>query len=157
MGISVVPYSGLSSSNRDLAESVDPDGFVAGLGVDEKIYYNDIGRSYERQNMTILHELGHIVLDHHGLEKDRQREEDEADFFAKYAIAPPILIDRINAQSRDDIYNNFDITYEAAGYAFDYYLSWKRHHEKVRRYTCYEICLLNYFMKNQNELRGDSI
>jgi hypothetical protein len=32
----------------------------------EIIYYNDMDYKYDRQNFTILHEIGHIVLDHTG-------------------------------------------------------------------------------------------
>lgn len=145
MGIPIIPYSSLQPKVRETLEEVDPDGFVAASGVDERIYYNDVGRSYERQNMTILHELGHIVLGHRGV--NVHREEDEADFFAKYAIAPPVLVDRIKAQYPDDIYQVFDISREASVYAFDYYMAWKNHHESSNEYTSYEIKQLDLLNK----------
>ena len=106
----------------------------------EYIYYNDINRNYKKINMTILHEIGHCVLDHRGI--DHEREEAEANFFAKYAIAPPVLVDRINPKCAEDIYDFFDITYEAAGYAWDYYRLWKRFHYAYGGYTEYEQELL---------------
>ena len=72
----------------------------------EYSFYNDIDRCYERQNWTILHEIGHIVLDHTG---HSEHEEDEANFFAKYAIAPPVLVHKIGAECPQDIYEIFDI------------------------------------------------
>ena len=63
MKITVIAYSGLSKRKLTEALKTSEDGF---LYVDENgheyIYYNDIDRSYERQNWTILHEIGHIVL-----------------------------------------------------------------------------------------------
>ncbi len=158
MGIKLIPYSSLSPEKRKCAELVDPDGFVACAGTEERIYYNDADHTYERQNMTILHEIAHIVLDHTGSPDNRDREEDEADFFAKYAIAPPVLVDRINPQSYKEIYDHFDITYEAAHYAYDYYLAWKSHHEKTKSYKHYEIALLKLYHDNIVATRGgDSV
>ena len=94
--------------------------------------------------MTILHEIGHCVLDHTG---HSEHEEDEANFFAKYAIAPPVLVDKIGAECPEDIYNVFDISYEAAVYAYDYYLSWKRRHNRIGKYTDYEEKLLALYKK----------
>lgn len=91
--------------------------------------------SYERQNWTILHEIGHIVLDHRG---HSEHEEDEADFFAKYSIAPPVLVYKIGAESQYDIYTAFDISMEAAQYAFDYYRCWRSRFRRLGHLTAYE-------------------
>ncbi len=144
MGIKLVPYSTLSRKKYREALKTSSDGFYAEEDGVEYIYYNDIGKSYERQNMTILHEIGHCVLDHTG---HSQHEEDEANFFAKYAIAPPALVERIGATSPDDIYEVFDISYEAAIYAYDYYLSWRRRHNRLGVYTAYEEKLIALFQK----------
>ncbi len=139
MGIKLIPYSSLPWKKCKAALKESKDGFyVEEYGV-EKIYYNDIGKSYARQNMTILHEIGHCVLDHTGQSK---HEEDEANFFAKYAIAPPVLVERIGAKSPEDIYEWFDISYEASTYAYDYYIKWVNRHKRVGRYTDYEERLL---------------
>jgi Zn-dependent peptidase ImmA (M78 family) len=145
MGIKLVPYSTLSRKKHRKALKTSPDGFYAEENGVEYIYYNDIGKSYERQNMTILHEIGHCVLDHTG---NSQHEEDEANFFAKYAIAPPVLVERIGADSPEDIYKNFNISYEAATYAYDYYLSWQRRHNLIGKYTEYEVKLLALYQKS---------
>ena len=111
-------------------------------GITERIDH----RSYERQNWTILHEIGHVVLDHNG---HGDREEAEADFFAKYAIAPPVLIHKIKADSVQDIYDAFDISLEAAEYAFDYYRKWRRWHLAAGKYTDYENALLHLYEENR--------
>lgn len=145
MGITLISYSSLSKRKLKAAMKVSEDGFFLEIKGREYIYYSDINRSYERQNWTILHEIGHIVLDHTGYSG---REETEADFFAKYAIAPPVLIYRIKADSVQDIYEAFDISLEAAEYAFDYYRKWRRWHLVARKYTDYETALLHLYEEN---------
>ena len=139
MGITLVPYSTLS---RHKLKNVlkESDGFYYEEDGIEYIFYNDMDRSYERQNMTILHEVGHCVLDHTGNIPDI--EEAEAKFFAKYAIAPPVLVHKIDASSWIDIYEAFDISIQAAMNAWSYYNSWLRFHHAYGRYTEYEEALL---------------
>lgn len=147
MKITLVAYSSLSRKKLQAAFKVSDDGFFYEAEGREYIYYNDIDRGYKRQNWTILHEIGHIVLDHMGHE---EREEDEANFFAKYAIAPPVLVHEIGASSPEDVYHNFDVSYEAAKYAFDYYCSWKHRYNRKRRLAEYEIQLLALSKKASN-------
>lgn len=136
MEIILIAYSSLSEKKLKAALEASDDGFFMSSGKDgrEFIFYNDIDRCYERQNWTILHEIGHIVLDHTG---HSPHEEDEANFFAKYSIAPPVLIHKIGATSPVDVYNMFDISMEAAYYASDYYLIWKQRYERVKQLTPY--------------------
>lgn len=145
MKITLIAYSGLSKRKLKKAMEVSEDGFFIEKDGREYIYYNDIDRCYERQNWTILHEIGHIVLDHTG---HSDYEEDEANFFAKYAIAPPVLVHKICAECPQDIYEVFDISFEAAVYAYKYYCFWKSRFEQVRRLADYEIRLLALLKKS---------
>lgn len=138
MNVTLIPYSSLSKKKRLTAMETSEDGFFLAIEDHEYIFYNDINRSYERQNWTLLHEIGHIVLDHTGFEELTDLEEDEANFFAKYAIAPPVLVHKIGAESPNDIYDIFDITYEASIYAYSYYLSWKKRYLKTGILADYE-------------------
>lgn len=144
MNITLIPYSGLSRKKLREAMYSSPDGVFVEKDGREYIYYNDIDFCYERQNWTILHEIGHIVLDHTG---HGENEEEEANFFAKYAIAPPILVHEIGAKSPWDIHEKFDVSYEEAEYAYDYYCSWKRRFNRVKRFTEYEKKLLELYKK----------
>ena len=144
MGMRLVPYSTLNRRAFFKALETSPDGFYVEKDGEEMIFFEDIGNDYARQNMTLLHEIGHCVLDHTGHDR---HEEDEAKFFAKYAIAPPVLVEKINARSPEDIYRAFDISYEAAVYAWSYYKSWKKHHKRVGCYTDYEEKLLAIYDK----------
>ncbi|WP_026525091.1 ImmA/IrrE family metallo-endopeptidase [Butyrivibrio sp. MB2005] len=139
MGIVLVPYSSLSKRKYRKVKKEKEGFFIEGNGV-EYIYYNDIDRSYERINMTILHEIGHCVLDHRGV--NSEIEEAEANFFAKYAIAPPVLVEKINPAGPEDIYEAFDISFDAAWYAWNYYKLWKKFHYAYGGYTDYEQALI---------------
>ena len=143
MGISLIPYSTLSREKRAAALRISHDGFyVEDLSGADLIYYNDSFATdfFERMNMTILHEIGHCVLDHQG---ESEMEELEAKFFAKYAAAPPPLVHRIKPERPEEIAEVFFISYEAACYALDYYKKWLAYGGKD--YTEYEIRLLQLF------------
>ena len=49
-------------------------------------------KGYGRINNTIMHEIGHIVLDH---SEDSELAEKEVKFFAKYALVPPVLVHKL--------------------------------------------------------------
>ena len=65
-----------------------------------------------------MHEIGHIVLDH---SEDSELAEKEVKFFAKYALAPPVLIHKLKLDNPESIAQTFEISYEAACYAYSYY------------------------------------
>lgn len=148
MGIKLIPYSSLNEKKLKKILKKNPDGFYVddGKGHD-LIYYNDKincnGKiNYSRINMTILHEIGHCVLDHTGLKEKEDEEETEAKFFAKYAAAPPPLIHRIKATNPFLVELFFEISSEAAEYAFNYYKKWLHHGGDYKEY---ELRLLRLF------------
>ena len=57
MGITLIPYSGLSRRKLKAARAISEDGFFCENGGKEIIYYNDMDYKYDRQNFTILHEM----------------------------------------------------------------------------------------------------
>ncbi len=140
MWINLIPYSSLNDQKRAAAMKLSPDGFfMESKDGQELIFYNDsIG--YKRANMTILHEIGHCVLDH---QSGTVEEEKEANFFAKYAAAPPPLVHRIKPHSPEEIADVFDLSYEASVNALNYYHKWLRYGSAD--YTSYEIRLLRLF------------
>lgn len=140
MGIKLVPYSSLDEQRYKAAMLVSPDGFyLEDLDGNDIIYYNDTV-SFDRMNMTILHEIGHCVLDHRG---ESEEEETEAGFFAKYAAAPPPLIHFSNSRSPQEIEDTFCLSYTASLYAYNYYQKWLQY--SGRGYKDYEIRLLLLF------------
>ncbi len=139
IGIKQIPYSALTQKQCIAAMKISSDGFYLedSSGTDI-IYYNDTV-SYERLNMTFLHEIGHCVLDHKG----GSDEEAEANFFAKYAAAPPPLVHCLSDKSPEYIADAFCISYTAAVYASKYYQKWLAYGNID--YTDYEIRLLRLF------------
>lgn len=140
MGVPVIPYSAIPENKRQLLYKESDDGFVVEKAEGEwYIYYND-QKEYGRVNNTIMHEIGHIVLDH---SEDSELAEKEVKFFAKYALAPPVLIHKLGLKDAYEVYTHFDISMEAAGYAYNYYQKWLTFGEKD--YTDYELRLLRLF------------
>lgn len=140
LGATVIPYSAYSDDVKVLLIKRSEDGFSIEKAPGEwYIYYND-AMSYGRINNTIMHENGHIVLDH---SQESELADAEARFFAKYALAPPVLIHRLNLKNSNEIASAFAISAEAARYAYSYYEKWLRYGES--NYTDYEVTLLNNF------------
>lgn len=139
LGAVVVPYSSKSEETRQLMMERSEDGFTIKKDGVWYIFYND-AKGYGRVNNTLTHECGHIVLDH---TEESELAEAEAKFFAKYALAPPVLIHKLELKDAYEVYEHFDISLEAAGYAFSYYRKWLTYGNKD--YTNYEIRLLQLF------------
>lgn len=135
MGISVIPYSALTPSKRALANMFSEDDFSGYENGEYRIAYNDDpSKPYGRVNFTLLHELGHVILGH---TEGSELADKEADFFAKFAQCPPILIHKLGLNNVGGILNHFDISYGAACYALDYYHKWLKN--GGRFYKDYEI------------------
>ena len=82
------------------------------------------------------------MLDH---SEDSDLAENEVKFFAKYALVPPVLVLKLHLKSAEEIPDVFDVSYEAAIYAWEYYQKWLGRNTD---YTAYEIRLLNLFEKS---------
>ena len=118
MNIKVIPYYAYPKKTQTLLLKKSEDGF----------------------NNTIMHEIGHIVLDH---TEDSELAEKEVKFFAKFALAPPVLIHKLKLNSPEDISKTFEISYEAACNALSYYYKWLRYGNS--QYTDYEEKMLYLF------------
>lgn len=140
IGAVVIPYSSKSIEKQKYMLEISEDGFSTKYNGTWYIFYND-KKGYRRTNNTIMHECGHIVLDH---TQESELAEAEANFFAKYAIAPPVLIHKLKLKNAYEIYNHFDISLEAATYAFSYYQKWLTYGD--RDYTNYELRLIKLFV-----------
>jgi len=142
MGVKVIPYSAYPERVQQLMCKKSLDGFSAEKEEGEwYIFYNDDDEhDYGRINNTIMHEIGHIVLDH---SEDSELAEKEVRFFAKYALAPPALIHKLKLDNAQDIADIFEISYEAAGYALNYYNKWLNY--GGIHYKDYELRMLRLF------------
>lgn len=146
MGIILIPYSELSERKQNAAKELSSDGFhllIQDLHSGELvrlIYYND-SNTRERIRWTILHEIGHIVLDH---SEESELAESEANFFAKYALAPPPLVHAAGCKDFIDIMVKFDLSVTASLYTMSYYRKWLTHYGPSM-YQEHEIAMLRLF------------
>ena len=131
MGVKVIPYSSKDKDTQRLLIKKSEDGFcVEKISGEWMIFYND-HRDYGRINNTLLHEIGHIVLDH---SEDSELAEKEVKFFAKYALVPPVLVHKLKLKTSEQISDVFAVSNEAAGYALEYYKKWLRYSGTLKDY-----------------------
>ena len=143
MGIEVRPYP---QKKNNLFMKASEDGFTL-LSENKPIICYNPNQIYQRTNNTIVHEIGHIVLGH---KQESNLAEAEVNFFAKYLLAPPILVHKLKIQSADEIEEFFEISHQASIYAWNYYKKWLA--KKGDCYKPYEVKLLNLFQTNIGEL-----
>lgn len=148
MGIKVIPYSAIASNKRELLFKESEDGFSAEKTNGQWYIWCNDEKSYGRINNTIMHEIGHIVLDH---TEDSELAEKEVKFFAKYSLAPPVLLHMLKPDSPGIISQLFCISHEAACYALDYYRKWLRRY--LGCYTDYGYRLLCLFSQHNQAMR----
>lgn len=142
MGVKVMPYSAYDEPTHTLLMKESEDGFFAEtMNGEFFIFYND-SVGHGRTNHTIMHEIAHIVLGH---TEDSDLADLEVRFFAKYALAPPVLIHKLKLENPHEIADVFDISLEAAYYAFNYYWKWRTFGDVF--FTAYEIKTLELFQE----------
>ena len=140
MRIKVVAYSAYDKTTQSLLRKKSKDGFfVETIDSEFFIFYNDT-MGYGRINHTIMHEIAHIILGH---TQDSDLADAEVSFFAKYALAPPVLIYKLKLLSPYEIADVFGISLEAAYYAYSYYKKWITYGDKY--FTPYEKRTLKLF------------
>ena len=142
MGFELKPYSKLSAKKlKALKELSGGDGYtIDNVDTGKKILFYDDSACIGRQRFTILHEIGHYVLGHR---EESELAESEADFFAKYAIAPMPIIYALDIDDYVDISEKFSTSSECAFYIMDSYIKWLQYGPKF--FSEYEKKLLTLF------------
>jgi len=135
----VKSYDELDDYQRSKLLEASEDGYFIDDGRRTIIFYNKVGCP-EREDVSRFHEIGHAVLDHGLDESKKDIEETEAKFFAKYIKAPPPLIHQLPYISQESIRLAFELSYEAAENAFNYYQKWLKKFSGT--YKEYEVKLL---------------
>lgn len=143
LGIKLVKYSEIQGASEQKM-AISKDGFCFEFEVSENesywvIAYND-KMPPKRIRFTIMHEVGHIVLDH---SEHSELAESEANYFAKYSLAPPPLIHKFDPEDYVEVADIFDISNECAMYALSSYNKWLRYGKEY--FLDYEIKLLSLF------------
>lgn len=82
-----------------------------------------------RVRFTKLHETGHLLLEHF---QDSELAETGANFFAKYAIAPPVLVEELGLTTVEEIAQHFGTSMECAANALKQHSNWLRHRRDDR-------------------------
>lgn len=119
LDIVLIKYSALTEEQLNKIKEYDEtkDGFTIFKMVDGELkfytFYNDSASPY-RIRSTIAHEIKHVVF----LERDpTEKQEDLANHFARYILAPTCLVMPYVGRYLEDIVSDFDISIEAAGNA----------------------------------------
>lgn len=144
LGIRVIPYSELKETTVSAFGKEIKDGLrikrEISSGVFEwTIYYNDL-MPERRIRFTIMHELGHIWLDH---TEHSELAEAEANFFAKYSLAPPPLIHQLQIEDYIELAEKFELSEDCAYFAMQFYAKWLRF--GPRDYQTHELKLISLF------------
>ena len=145
MKIKVCSYSELDEKTKGMCkEWASIDGFHALIEISKgkyeyRIYYNDLMND-RRIRFTIMHEIGHIVLNHteHSI-----LAESEANHFAAYALAPPPLIHYMKVEDFMDLAVIFELSEEFSYNAMKRYNNWLKYGS--RYYLEYEEQLIDLF------------
>lgn len=123
-GYRVLSYSEIRRKNPELLElcaNYTDDSFKDHYT--KTIAYNDEDIPYSRIRFSLMHELGHIVMDHKG---NSQRNEQDANYFASNILAPRMVIHYAGCKNANHVAKFFMMSFEAAEYAFDDYRRWHR-------------------------------
>lgn len=122
-GYRVFTYQELEDKSHEIYEmciSYSEDAFQHGSG--KIIAYNE-QMPPGRIRFSLMHELGHILLEHRCSQPWAER---EANCFASRLLAPRIAIHYACCKNLRDVAHRFDMTLEAADYAFQDYRRWHR-------------------------------
>lgn len=125
-GYKVYPYSKIKKQNPELYKmcvGYSEDAFH--MGSRRLIAYND-RKPRRRIRFSLMHELGHHILDHRN---DTVENEREADYFAGNLLAPRIVLYYARLKKIQEISDLFEISSSAAYYAAQDFSLW-----------CQEVC-----------------
>lgn len=121
MGITIIPFSKLTQKQQNKISFCEGEAIMFCINQSTYIFYNDIDNTISRQRFSIFHEIGHYILGHKG---ESELAKSEADFFARYAIAPILLVWKLNCVDVVDIKNIFNTSFECATNIKNNYDNW---------------------------------
>lgn len=127
LGGNVFPYSSLTDEQKRLfSKELSKDAFQFINNEHLYVYYND-SMDVGRYRYTLMHEAGHFWLGH---TCTSNLAESEADFFAKYSLAPPVVVNYCECSNHIHLMSTFQLSQEAAEYSWNYYMRWLRRDEE---------------------------
>jgi len=112
-GYKIIQYSCLSERKKQACLKLSEDACT----IENNVYYND-QRSFPRIRFSVMHELGHIILN--------DDQEQVVNTFASHILAPRMAIHYAKCRNHVDVARIFGLSLEAADYAFNDYRRWHR-------------------------------
>lgn len=138
-GFKVYSYSKIRALNSELfsmCQNFSADAFR----FKNIICFNDL-KPKERICFSLMHELGHYLLEHRSSQAFC---EFEADCFASHILAPPLVIHLSGFRTAKDISRVFSISRSAAYHAKNNYKIWSAHSPSAADHMLY-----NHFFNKQ--------
>lgn len=126
-GYSCIPYDSLSPQKKEACFAISDDAFC----LKHKIFYNNKALAL-RIRFSLMHELGHICLNHTKVSNETIDPESEANLFASLILAPRMAIHYSRCRTAEDISQAFKLTLEASNYALMDYYHWYDHTLKFK-------------------------
>lgn len=118
-GFRLFTYSEIQASYAELysiAKEYSSDAFKYG----NIICYNNSGPE-GRIRFSLMHELGHFILEH---QETTPENEEEADYFASCILAPRVAISKTLCRTADAIHDTFGLSYAASNRALTDFKKW---------------------------------
>ena len=141
LGFEVIPYSKLSAKKVEAIQSLgNGDAYTLIVEGGKKVIYFDNRVRVGRQRFTLMHEIGHYVLGH---KEESELAKSEADFFARYSLAPLPLVHALKIDNFADIEVIFEVSGECAYNVMNHYNKWL--HCGPKYYLDYEERLMTLF------------
>ncbi len=140
LGIQLIPKTSLNGVKQVALQRLSDDGVILG----DTIYYDDT-QIHARIRFTIMHEIGHIVLDH---THDNDISDAEADFFAAHILVPPMLVYALDTRNNMDpttIQRVFDVSAEMAEIAYCDYTKWLQKATDTFEHSSADVAIYNRF------------
>lgn len=119
------------------------DAFRAGAS--RIVAYNP-DRPHGRIRFSLMHELGHHVLEHTGVSDQNEK---EANAFASHILAPRMAIHYSRCKNANDVARLFDMSFEAADNAFIDYRRWHRNVVIYKMSTVDKAMYAHFFNSDQ--------
>ncbi len=108
------------------------------------IWVNDIDSfNYERDDFTIMHEIGHIRMGH---KEESDLANRIANYYAAYSLVPSPLFTLLDCKDERDIVKTFGVSEKCAGLCLERCRNW----ERVNGFSkVYEIKFKTYYEKRK--------
>lgn len=130
-GIQTIPYQIAFNPSVSLDDLMTlcscPSGIsftTSANGNDSRYIACNLQENSGRIRFTKLHEMGHTMRGHL---RDSELAEIEANFWAKYAIAPQVLIEELGLTTIEEISQRFGTSLECASNILNQHANWLRH------------------------------